>query len=173
MKGSAVSAAEVAQQAQWGYQSCVPGHNPGMGSGSHLDLPGPGSECHGRSTGSSCKEQLCHRAGFGALLTPKLWHYQTFLSWICSVSRELLCPCIASVQGERRFLHVGWSSLHFLCWCCNFCFSPGQNFSPFLPLGGGELGKPFARGSPNALCFQVPQIQCWCCLPNSHGALGR
>lgn len=41
-KGSAVSAGEVAQQAQWGCQSRGHGYNPGMGSGSHLDLLGPG-----------------------------------------------------------------------------------------------------------------------------------
>lgn len=162
-KGSAVSAGEVAQQAQWGCQSCGHGYNPGMGSESHLDLLGPGvlwkehwEQLQGAAVSQGRIWDLSH---------PRAVALTDTSSWICSVSRELLCPCIASVQGERPFPHVGWSSLQFLCWCYNFCFFLGQDFSPFLPLEGEELGKPCARGLPMLCVSKCPKSSVGVALP--------
>lgn len=80
------------------------------------------------------------------------------------------CVPALLLSNGKAIPHMGWSSLHF-CVGAVISASPQDRISALSsenkPLGRGGAGGPFVRGSPSALCSQVPQIQCWCCLPTA------
>lgn len=168
VKGSAVSVVRW-WQGTGGCQSRVPGCNPAMGPGSHRIYRAQAWSATEGAPAATPRGCCVPGQDLGLTSPQGCGTHRHFLlgravfPGICSV------PALLLSKGKGHS-HTWDGAVSIFCVHAVISASPQDRISALLktkPLRGEELGKPFARGSPSALCFQVPQIQCWRCPPTA------